>query len=137
MSEQIEVLLKELKLLKEHRYPYLEDDLRDLYDDFDVEFEKLDPKLHCMYGDLSMYLAYIEGLACGGIMRRLDDAFERFKMRYWLEKSFFDRYPQYRFLERWDLSDYPDLRDLLYADKARKIMLQIIAVKEKHTGEEG
>lgn len=51
-----------------------------------------------------MALLTIHGWASGGIHHDLTDAGRRYRAKLWLNKSFFNRFPRYRFLEGYDLS---------------------------------
>lgn len=131
--------MDEMKKIKEHIfriraediYPFPYENLRELQDTLHDEFVKNAPK-ECITGDLNTYWMYIAGLASGGVDSRLADSLERYKMKTWLEKSFYDWFPKYRFLERYDLSDYEDLnRDFKLYDKLRLLLLELIRLYEE------
>lgn len=111
-------------------FPFPDDGLRKLREDLGVEFEKQAGN-EIISADLNTYWMFIAGLASGSIKTILTDAWERYQLRTKLEKSFFDWFPQYRFLEPFDLSEYKDLdRDLKLYDKLRLMLLEVINLYE-------
>jgi hypothetical protein len=111
-------------------FPY--DDLHELKDTLQEEFKR-NVSGECITGDLNTYWAYIAGLASGGIDSRLPDDLERYKTKEWLEKSFFDWFPKYRFLQRYDFSEYEALnRDMRVYDKLRIMLLELIRIYERY-----
>ncbi|TXK73851.1 YxiJ family protein [Paenibacillus sp. N3.4] len=108
------------------------EDLRNLQRDFALEFKKNAPH-EIITADLNTYLMFISGLASGGLQSQLEDALERFNMKKWLEKSFYDWFPKYRFLETWDLTHYSALNaDLTFFNQARSMMLEVIREVESN-----
>ena len=112
-----------------HPFPY--EDIRILLDDFDDEFSKYASNL-IITADLNTYWTFIAGLASGTIETKLKDALERFKTKSWLEKTFFEWFPKYNFLERYDLTIYPNLgRDFAMHETMRFMLLEVIKLYEQ------
>ena len=108
-------------------FPY--NDLTLLREEFQDEFENV--KDECINGDLNTYWMFIDGMGGGGLKTILDDSLERYRVKKMLQKTFFDWFPKYRFLERYDLGEYKDL-DLEFKiyDKVRFLLLEVIEIYE-------
>ncbi|WP_217492546.1 YxiJ-like family protein, partial [Paenibacillus sp. KS1] len=62
---------------------------------------------------------------------KLEDPLERFKMKEWLSKSFYEWFPKYRFLESYDLTIYKDLsKEWEVIEKLRFKLIELIKLKE-------
>lgn len=110
-------------------FPY--NDLDQLQDYLHNDFEKYVPS-QSICADLNTYWMFVAGLACGGIETRLSDTMERYETKKRLEKSFYEWFPKYRFLEKYDLSDYKELNyNFNFYDKLRIMLLNIINLYER------
>ncbi|GIO31789.1 MULTISPECIES: YxiJ family protein [Paenibacillus] len=128
--EKKKVELNEL-LLNERLAASIYSDFRNLKNDFKDRFLFRAPN-ETINADFDTYESYIVGLASGGINSRLDDALERFRIRSWLEKSFFEWFPKYRFLEKYDLSQYEGIyQSIIVLDKLRHKLIELINTKEE------
>ncbi|MFZ5986394.1 MAG: YxiJ family protein [Bacillota bacterium] len=136
--DEINSLIQQIREIysKEGIHPFPYENLAALREDLEHEFKRFAPN-ESISADLNTYWMFISGLSSGGIERRLTDALERYNTKLWLEKSFFDWFPKYRFLEKYDLSDYTDLdRDLKLYDKLRKMLLNVIKLVESNKSKE-
>jgi len=83
--------------------------------------------------DFDTYESLIVGLASRRTMERLVDALERYTYKMWLDKSFYDRYPQYRFLEKYDLSGYPKIyKTMITLDQIRMKLHELIRLLDSN-----
>ncbi|MDO3410924.1 YxiJ family protein [Saccharibacillus sp. CPCC 101409] len=130
LNEQIEELRQLYRQQAENRsFPH--DEIRQLEDDFADEFSIKAPQ-EIIKADIITYMSFTEGLASGGIASRLEDPLERYKMRKWLNKSFFEWFPKYRFLERYDLSGYETLnKELTRINEWRRKLIALIDLREQ------
>lgn len=131
--DELETMLAQLHLEyasePKRRFPY--EDIKRLYSAYRDEFTKADPE-GLITADLNEYFAFIAGLASGGIRSRLDDPQRRSRAKQLLEKTFDQRYPQYEFLSRIDLSSYPDLAaEFDFSTRLRYRLLGILDVIER------
>jgi hypothetical protein len=131
-STKEKLLLNELEnLLATNQTSSLYSEFIFLQDDFIEMFKKYVPD-EIINADFDTYVAYIFGLASGGIRNKLNDAMERFTIKNRLEKSFFDWFPKYRFLERFDLSKYHGIfLTISTTDQLRKKMVELINIRDK------
>ncbi|ODP27899.1 hypothetical protein PTI45_02718 [Paenibacillus nuruki] len=106
--------------------------ITELHEEFADEFKKYAPN-EIFNADLSTYTSYIEPTCWSGtIQQRIQDAENRYTMKKWLSKSFFEWFPKYSFLEKYDLSDYSKINnELNYMNELRSCALQIIATYEQ------
>lgn len=128
----MEELIEEIKRIYvvETNSPFPYEDFRQLEFDFEEEFKKYSPN-ETINADFNTYMMFVYGLSSGGIIKKLDDPLERFHMKEWLSKSFFDWFPKYRFIEPYDLSKYSNLiSDLNVIDKLRKKLIELIRLRE-------
>lgn len=131
---ELENLLKSIRELDDHecRSPFPYADSRALHQVFRDEFDQLGPKAS-FNADLNLFCSTIHGWTSGGIRKDLADAGARYRARDWLSKSFFDRFPRYRFLAGYDLSDYPALRhEMDVAERLRQMLLVAIRLYENN-----
>lgn len=101
--------------------------ITEVLEEFEDEFKRY-ARNEVINADLSTYTAYIEP-TCGykTIEKKIQDAENRYHMKNGLSKSFFEWFPKYQFLEKYDLSDYPKLNNQLnYMNELRTVALQII-----------
>ena len=106
-------------------------DFEDLQYNFAEEFRKHAPQ-EIIYADFSTYTAFTAGLASGGIIKKLEDPSERYQTREWLNKSFFEWFPKYRFIERYQLSEYEALdKELMMINELRGRLIELIDLKDK------
>lgn len=111
-----------------YSFPY--NNLNELRDYLHNDFEKYAPG-QSISADLNTYWMFVAGLASGGIRTKLSDTLERYNTEKWLEKNFYEWFPKYRFLEKYDLSDYKELHyNFLFYDKLRVILLEILKLYE-------
>jgi len=109
-------------------FPY--ESIREIQADFCDGFQKHAPD-EILTADLNNYWMFIAGLASGGVRSILPDALERYKVKELLEKSFFDWFTKYRFLEAYDLTGYPDFYySFSLYDELRRMLLEVIKVYE-------
>lgn len=96
-------------------FPYR--DTRKLQRDFKNEFTEDD----VINADLNYYWMHTAGTLSSVLKRNEENiSFEQIK---WLRKSFFEWFPQYRFLET-AIVNYPILyRDFMNYEKARKLLM--------------
>lgn len=128
----MEELIEEIKRIYfvETNRPFPYEDFRMLEFDFEEEFKKYAPN-EIINADFNTYMMFVYGLSSGGIIKKLDDPLDRFNMKEWLSKSFFDWFPIYRFIEPYDLSKYLNLKsDLNVIDKLRKKLIELIRLRE-------
>ena len=107
--------------------------ITELLEEFEDEFKKCAPH-EIFNADLDTYTSYVEP-TCGSetIQKRIEDAENRYTMKKWLSKSFFEWFPKYRFLEKYDLSDYPKLNnELNYMNELCYGVLQMINTYEQN-----
>ncbi|NIK68648.1 YxiJ family protein [Paenibacillus sp. BK720] len=129
MKEQIEELQQIYNAIRNNPFPY--DDFRDLQMDFEEEFNRYAPD-EIINADFSTYRMYVLGLSQGGVFIKLHDPLERFKMKEWLQKSFYDWFPKYRFIEQYDLSAYEELhKEWSVVEILRHKLLKIVKDFEK------
>lgn len=134
IKKQIESIQK--LYFEEDIYSFPYSDLKQLRDHLEKDFEKYVPD-QLIGADLNIYWMFIAGLASGGIKTRLLDALERYNTKKRLEKSFYEWFPKYRFLEKYDLSDYQELNyNFILHNKLRIILLDIINLYEERSGAE-
>lgn len=128
VEEQIEKIHK--LFLEKDIYPFPYKNCRELRNNLEEEFKKYVPN-EILNADLNTYWMFIAGLASGTIKTKLDEASERYRIKIWLEKSFFDWFPKYRFLERYDISGYKDL-DYTFKlyENLRLMLLEVIKLHE-------
>lgn len=101
------------------------DCIANVHKDFAEEFDKY-AKHEAFNADLSTYTAYIQP-TCWHIADRVQDAENRYKIKKLLAKSFFEWFPKYQFLEKYDLSDYPNVNNSLnHMNELRTVALQYI-----------
>jgi len=106
-------------------------DFEDLQYDFAEEFRKHAPQ-EIIYADFSTYTAFTSGLSSGSIIKKLEDPLERYQTREWLNKSFFEWFPKYRFIERYQLSKYETLdKELIMINELRAKLIEVIDLKDK------
>lgn len=107
--------------------------ISELLEEFEDEFKRY-ARNEVINADLSTYTAYIEPTCWyKTIEKKIQDAENRYNMKKWLSKSFFEWFPKYRFLEKYDLSDYPKLNNQLnYMNELRTVALQIIDIYEQN-----
>ncbi|MDQ0170077.1 YxiJ family protein [Paenibacillus tundrae] len=130
MKKKLEEVL-ELYQQFQHSGKSLYQDFEDLQYNFAEEFRKHVPQ-DIIYADFSTYTAFTYGLSSGGIIQKLEDPLERYKTREWLKKSFFEWFPKYRFIERYQLSEYKTLdKELETINKLRKKLIELIDLKDK------
>jgi hypothetical protein len=109
-------------------FPY--QDFRKLQDDFEIEFKKFVPN-ELITADFNTYMMFIYGLSSGGIKSKLEDPVDRFKTKEWLNKSFYEWFPKYRFLEPYDLSIYKQLnKEWNVLERLRNKLIEIIKLRE-------
>lgn len=123
--------IREISLREDiHSFPY--ENLYAIQKELESEFKKYVPN-ESICADLNTYWMYIAGLSSGGIDLVLYDPLEIYKTRLWLEKSFFDWFPKYRFLEKYDFSDFKELdRDFKLYNKLRHMLLNVIKLAEQN-----
>lgn len=81
--------------------------------------------------DLNEHLMMVAGLASGGIRRWLADPNVFDRLPFQIRQDFFSRYPQYSFLMRIDLSDYPHLQaELRESERLRSLLVGLIEIVE-------
>lgn len=115
----------------QHNGKSLYQDFEDLQYDFAEEFKKYAPH-EIIYADFSTYTAFTSGLSSGGIIKRLEDPLERYQTREWLDKSFFEWFPKYRFIEKYKLSEYETLdKELMLINELRRKLIELIDLKNK------
>ncbi|HEX9058764.1 MAG TPA: YxiJ family protein [Clostridia bacterium] len=135
--ENYKKIIKELQKLyqEDDICPFPYDDLRELRNELENEFGRF-AQDESINADLNTYFSYVSGLASGGVEKYLFDVVERHRMKQWVSKSFFEWFPKYRFLEKYELSDFEALdRDLKLHDKMRSMIQDIISLyEEKHYG---
>lgn len=121
--------IKNLYLEKDiESFPY--NNLNQLQDYLHNDFEKYVLN-QSICADLNTYWMFVAGLATGGIETRLSDATGRYETKKRLKKSFYEWFPKYRFLEKYDLSDYKELNyNFDFYDKLRIMLLNIINLYE-------
>jgi len=108
------------------------DDFQLLQENFEEMFSSYVPN-ESINADFDVYVSFIIGLASGGIKSKLEDALERYKIKIKLNKSFYEWFPKYRFLERYDLSEYENLYNTKnITEKLRGKLLETIKVRENH-----
>ncbi|NLK87905.1 MAG: hypothetical protein GX279_10505 [Clostridiaceae bacterium] len=116
--------------LKDAIRPFPYDDLRQLQCKLEREFLRLGQD-ESINADYDAYCSYIAGLASGGVERYLSDKVERHNMKQLVSKSFFEWFPQYRFIEGYDLTGFDGFdRDLKLHDRLRSMLLEIITQYE-------
>ncbi|ANF97129.1 YxiJ family protein [Paenibacillus bovis] len=126
----IESVLVEIQQLYTEEYEILPlyEEWVELQESFVEEFRRYAAD-DIISADFDTYESLIVGLASRRTIERLEDALERYKYKPWLEKSFYDRYPQYRFLERYDLSEYPKMyRTMIVLERMRIKLLELICL---------
>ncbi|WP_458122275.1 YxiJ family protein [Paenibacillus sp. Z6-24] len=124
----IQTVLEEIQQLYTEEYETLAfyEEWVWLQQDFAEEF-KQHAADEIINADFGTYESLIVGLASRRTGERLADALERYKYKQWLEKSFYDCYPKYRFLERYDLSGYPKMHKTMMAlGRIRMKLLQLV-----------
>ncbi|WP_338543336.1 YxiJ family protein [Paenibacillus tundrae] len=130
MKKKLEEVL-ELYQQFQHSGQSLYQDFEDLQYNFAKEFREQVPQ-EIIYADFSTYTAYTYGLSSGGIIQKLEDPLERYKTREWLQKSFFEWFPKYRFIERYQLNEYKTLdKELELINELRKKLIELIDLKDK------
>lgn len=128
MKELFEEISQIYSLETSNPFPY--EDFRKLQYDFAIEFKKLVPN-EIITADFNTYMMFILGLSSGGIRSKLEDPVERFKTKEWLNKSFFEWFPEYRFLEPYDLSTYKQLNKVWgVLERLRNKLVEIIKQRE-------
>lgn len=111
-------------------FPY--EDLRQLQSDFAKDFKKNVPN-EIINADFSTYMMFIYGLSSGGIIKKLEDPLERYKTKERLNKSFFEWFPKYRFLEAYDFSIYKELyKEWKVIEELRLKLIELIKHRESH-----
>lgn len=107
--------LQKLHNLLYQPFPY--EDTRQMYYDFKKMFSEDD----CMNADLDLYWMNIAGTLSYVLHGNVEKIpFEQIKS---LRISFFDRFKQFRFLEKY-IEHYPIFyRDYMYYERARKLLL--------------
>lgn len=131
-SEVFCIYIKEIKLMLEQEsgrsFPY--NDLDKLQNDFRDLFKKY-AKNETITADFNTYLMFVIGSATGNILQRFQDPLERQKAKIWLKKSFYEWFPKYNFLEKYDLSRYSSLNlDMQLAEKLRGKLIDVINLLE-------
>lgn len=131
-GETVKKLIEELVQIYQHEtigpFPY--EDFRQLEYDFAQEFRKNAPQ-ELITADFNTYMMFIFGLSSDGIVKKLEDPLERYKTKEWLDKSFFEWYPKYRFLEAYDFIEYKYLhKTWIVIEKLRKKLIELIELKE-------
>jgi len=132
MSDNKERIEKIIKLFNEQDiYPFPYNDIAEIETELNDEFNKYASD-EIIKADLNTYWMFIAGLASGGINSRLIDVVDRYKTKKWLEKSFFDWFPKYRFMERYDFSDY-EMFNYTYQlyENLRIMLLDVIKFDEQ------
>ncbi|MGH0429776.1 YxiJ-like family protein [Bacillus hominis] len=112
------VIFNELQKMYSPLYkPFPYRDTRKLQRDFKNEFKEDD----VINADLNYYWMHTAATLSFVLKRTEEDiSFQQIK---WLRKSFFEWFPQYRFLET-EIVKYPILyRDFMNYEKARKLLL--------------
>ena len=123
------VVFEELKKLYIHLhkpFPYCE--TRKMYRDFKEMFSEDD----CINAELDLYWMNISGTLSYVLNGRVERIpFEQIKL---LHVSFFDRFKQFRFLEKY-IENYPLFyRDYMYYEKTRELLLYYLTYAElQHT----
>ncbi|GGO01133.1 YxiJ family protein [Saccharibacillus kuerlensis] len=134
MESKIEEVL-ELYRSEGAKRQFPHEDFDHLEDDFAEEFKRYVPG-EIIRADFITFLSFTCGLSAGGIIQRLEDPLERYRTREWLSKSFFEWFPKYRFLERYDLSEYETLhQEWSMVNALRKKLIELIDLKDKKTCE--
>ncbi|MBW7453461.1 YxiJ family protein [Paenibacillus sepulcri] len=109
-------------------FPYK--DFRQLKYDFTEEFRR-NASHELITADFNTYMMFIYGLSSGGIVKKLEDPLERYKTMEWLNKSFFEWFPKYKFLEPYDFSEYEQLhKTWKVIEKLRQKLIELIKLKE-------
>ena len=130
MKKKLEEVI-ELYQQCQHGGESLYQDFKDLQHDFAEEFRKHAPQ-EIIYADFSTYTVFTYGLSSGGIIKKLEDPLERYKTREWLNKSFFEWFPKYRFIQRYNLSEYKTLdKELMMINELRVKLIELIDLKGK------
>ncbi|WP_239616864.1 YxiJ-like family protein [Cohnella mopanensis] len=128
MKQLLEEIIQIYSQETSNPFPY--DDFRKLQYDFAIEFKKFAPN-ETITADFNTYMKFILGLSSGGIRNSLEDPVERLKTKEWLNKSFYEWFPKYRFLEPFDLSNYKELnKEWNVLDTLRKKLFELIKLKE-------
>lgn len=125
-------LIEEIRFiyLNESNGPFSYEDFRQFQDDFSDEFRNIAP-CESINADFNSYMMYIYGLSSGGVIKKLEYPLDRYKMKEWLNKSFFDWFPKYRFLESYDLRCYKGLnKEWDVIEKLRFKLIELIKLKE-------
>jgi hypothetical protein len=77
--------------------------------------------------DLNEHLMMVAGLVSGGIRRWLADPTIFDRLALTIRQDFFSRHPQYNFLMKIDLSDYPELQaELRESERLRSLLVDLI-----------
>ncbi|ULO08500.1 hypothetical protein H1230_06750 [Paenibacillus sp. 19GGS1-52] len=130
MKELIEEIKQIYSVETSNPFPY--EDFRQLQSDFAKDFKKNVPN-EIINADFSTYMMFIYGLSTGGIIKKLEDPLERYKTKEWLNKSFFEWFPKYRFLEAYDFSIYKELyKEWKVIEKLRLKLIELIKHRESH-----
>lgn len=130
MKELIEEIMEFYSSRSNNPFPY--DDFKQLQNDFSDEFKREVPD-EIITADFNTYMMFIYGLSSGGVISRLLDPLERFRVKVWLNKSFFEWFPKYRFLESYDLTIYKDLNtEWEVIEKLRNKLIELIKLIESH-----
>ncbi len=130
MKELIEEIKQIYSVETSNPFPY--EDFRQLQSDFAKDFKKNVPN-EIINADFSTYMMFIYGLSTGGIIKKLEDPLERYKTKEMLNKSFFEWFPKYRFLEAYDFSIYKELyREWKVIEKLRLKLIELIKHRESH-----
>jgi hypothetical protein len=125
MIDEIAVIFQQ-----EPQRPFPYDEIRTLKDRLSAQFKGLSPDAS-FSADLNEHLSLIAGLASGGIAKYLAEPLRLRRITQALNHSFYDRYPQYRFLGAADLSDFPNLQaELRQAERLRLLLRQVVQKAE-------
>ncbi|MCB2312994.1 YxiJ-like family protein [Clostridium tagluense] len=131
--DKIKYFINEISslLVESDIYPFPYEDLREIKDELENEFQMYASN-ELITADFNTYWMFIAGLASGGIESKLLDTLDRYNIKSWLEKSFYEWFPQYRFMERFSFSDY-EMFNYTYQlyKKLRIMLLDVIRLFEK------
>ncbi|KGE18399.1 YxiJ family protein [Paenibacillus wynnii] len=130
MKDLIEEIKQIYSLETSSPFPY--EDFRQLQSDFAMDFKENVPN-EIINADFSTYMMFIYGLSSGGIIKKIEDPLERYKTEEWLNKSFFEWFPKYRFLEAYDFSSYKELnKEWNVIEKLRLKLIELIRHRKSH-----
>jgi GNAT superfamily N-acetyltransferase len=131
--DRIKYLINDIRSLfyESDIYPFPSEDLREIEEELESEFQTYASN-EIITADFDTYWTFIAGLASGGIENSLLDALDRYNTKNWLEKSFYEWFPKYRFMERFSFSDYERFNYTyqLY-EKLRIMILDVVRLFEK------